>query len=526
VVYFARRADEPEPSFGDQSGEWQPRHFTELDALAGTERELRQPPLPAAAVIDGGMPHAVPLARRIQRAAPLAQLIFVCQQRDEERLRRALRTSPLIGAHWIILHRDQPHFLDHLREQIRVGDRRRRHRSAISKVNAQLSAHARPAVDPQTLRRLVLSERHLATIVQHSPDPILTVAPNGEVASWNMSAEHLWGWQASHAVGRKLGEFLREECREEFERCLTLGTRTRDYVRREFTAARLDGGFTPVEMTIAPVLGDDGQILAFSIIARDNTARREAERLEYEHRAELEHMVAERTAQLQEMVTQLEQFSYTISHDLRAPLRAIQGYAEILRDGPPATAGADSRRYVDRIIRAGERMDRLIRDVLSYSRVATAKLDRQPVEVGSLVAEVIAQLPEDVRRKSMIVVEQPLPTVTTHAALLAQALGNLINNAVKFVATAENPQVRIWSTIHLEKARIFVSDRGIGIPASFHPNVFGIFERGVPGEQYQGTGIGLAIVKKSIERLGGRVGFESAEGNGSTFWIELPLHAS
>lgn len=522
VVIFVGRRGEPDFGLPAHAGEWEARHYVESEPLDELHEAIRREPTPSAAVIDAGSPQALTAARHVHRAAPMAQLVFVCDAKNEQTFHRAVRLSPVIGAHWVELRRDDPAFADKLREQIRLGERRLRHRLAIDRVNAQLHAHTRMAVDQQTLRRLALSERCLTAIVQHSPDAILTLNPSGGVLSWNTSAEHIWGWRASDVIGRNLADFLAPESRTEFAHAMRSVARIRQHLRNELHTANHHGGSTPLEMTIAPVFDDDGELLACSIVARDITQRRKAEQIEREHRMNLEHVVAERTAQLRETVAHLEQFSYTISHDLRGPIRAIQGYAEILRDDFTHSLDQDGRSYLERIIRASERMEGLIRDVLNYSRVATEQLEKQPVDTDAIVTEIIGQLPEEVRRRADIVVEGPLPCVIGHPALVSQALNNLIGNALKFVKPGTAPAVRVWAQPSGDCIRLHVADRGIGVAPEFREKIFGLFERGTTSNGYQGTGVGLAIVKKSIERLGGRVGYESTPGEGTVFWIELP----
>lgn len=485
-----------------------------LDAL------LQAPPAVAATVIDTGVIQPLPMARRIQQAAPHAQLIFVGDEANDAGWRTRFRTLPLTGAHWVALDRGNPRLSDQIRDQIALGEQRLRHRAMLGRVNVQLQT--RRAVDPQTLHRLVLSEKHLTSIVKHSPDPIVTLAPGGDVMSWNDSAEQLWGWRASDVLGRNLREFLAPPTREAFARSMDNVVRSREHVRHEFVATAQAGAETPVELTIAPVLDDRDEVIAFSVMARDVSERRRADRIAAEHRAALERAVAERTAELQHTIEQLEQFSYTVSHDLRGPVRAMHGYARILQEEFAGAASAEAAHYTERILRASERMDRLIADVLAYSRVATVPLEQGTVNTQALVQDIIAHLPEESTRGAEITIESALPPVAAHEALLGQALGNLIGNALKFVAPGTPPRVRIWAVPRDSRVRLFVADNGIGIDEPFRRKIFGMFERGPGVNGYEGTGIGLAIVKKSVERLGGTIGFEPHPGGGTVFWIELP----
>jgi signal transduction histidine kinase len=180
----------------------------------------------------------------------------------------------------------------------------------------------------------------------------------------------------------------------------------------------------------------------------------------------------------------------------------------------------EGRDYLARIVRSGERMDRLVRDILTYSRVARSELTFRPVALDTLVADIIGQYPEMHAPSARIEVEPNLGKVLAHEASLGQAVANLLNNAVKFVAAGVTPEVRVYSEPRGEWLRLWVQDNGIGIKPEHQSRLFGLFQRVHPDKRYDGTGVGLAVVRKSVERMGGRVGMQS-NGAGSKFWIEL-----
>jgi signal transduction histidine kinase len=239
----------------------------------------------------------------------------------------------------------------------------------------------------------------------------------------------------------------------------------------------------------------------------------------HERTAQLQH----RTAQLQDSMDQMEAFAYSISHDLRAPLRVIRGFSEALLEDYPDQLDATALDYLRRICAGGERMDTLIQDLLEYSRLGRAKLTFQPLSLDDLVGNVITQLEGELQsRKATITVAHPLPEVRGHGPTLVQALTNLISNSIKFVAPGVAPSVRIYATVAEQRVRLWVEDNGIGIPPQHQQRIFGVFERLHNSEAYPGTGIGLAIVAKAITRMGGTVGVESSGREGSRFWFELP----
>lgn len=234
--------------------------------------------------------------------------------------------------------------------------------------------------------------------------------------------------------------------------------------------------------------------------------------------ATLEVQVAERTAKLATTLNELESFSYSISHDMRGPLRAIVGYSEILSERIRET-DVESRGYPERMVRASTRMDSLILDILNYSRVAKSDMQIEAVDLDALIADVRAEYPQFAGAE--IAIQRPVGAVFGHKAALGQVLSNLLGNAIKFVAAGTPPQVRIWSEVHEDRRRVFIQDNGIGIKPEDLKRLFRIFERVGDQSLYPGTGVGLSIVRKALEKMNGTVQVESVVGRGSTFSFEL-----
>jgi signal transduction histidine kinase len=240
------------------------------------------------------------------------------------------------------------------------------------------------------------------------------------------------------------------------------------------------------------------------------------------HAADLERIVAERTARLEETITELESYSYTIVHDLRSPLRAMQGFSHVLVVDYADKLDVRGADYLRRIERAAQRLDVLIQGVLSYSDIGQAKMELQPVDLEVVVDQVINHYPTIHDARAGIEIVPPLGRVIAHEAFLAQALSNLLENAIKFVQAGTPPQITIRAETRGPNIRLHVVDRGIGIPATGLANIFKPFHRGHEAAGYVGTGMGLAVVKRAIERQGGTVGVFSEPNNGSDFWLELP----
>jgi signal transduction histidine kinase len=236
----------------------------------------------------------------------------------------------------------------------------------------------------------------------------------------------------------------------------------------------------------------------------------------------LEAKVAERTARLQQTVSDLEAFSYSVSHDLRAPLRAMQGYAFILKEDYKESLDESGMDYLQRIVTAANRLDQLVQDLLTYSKTARDQFVFEAVDLQSLVADIVRQYPLFQAPSAQVRISGKLAPVRGHEASLAQCVSNLLANAVKFQKPGSVPCVEIWSENGNGRVKVLFKDNGIGIPPEQQQRIFQIFERGSHHQAYEGTGIGLAIVKKAVERMGGVVGVESQPQVGSTFWFELP----
>lgn len=278
----------------------------------------------------------------------------------------------------------------------------------------------------------------------------------------------------------------------------------------------------------APIRDHQGNVIAGVAVTLDISERKRVENeLRKAHAQladkayQLETLVERRTAKLRETIGELEAFSYSIAHDMRAPLRALQGFSHILLTEYAARLDGDGQRFLTRIANAADRMDKLIQDVLNYSRVVQSDFPLARVDVAQLLHGIIDTYPNFASEKSEILIREPMPAVLGNEAMLTQVFSNLLGNAVKFVAPGVRPRIEICAEARDQRVRLSVQDNGIGIAPGQHEKIFEIFQQVEKGKGYEGTGIGLAIVKKAIERMGGTVGVQSELGCGSTFWIEL-----
>ncbi len=257
-------------------------------------------------------------------------------------------------------------------------------------------------------------------------------------------------------------------------------------------------------------------------VAVDITERKKAERLAAMASEDLEKRVKDRTAELQWTISELESFSYTLSHDMRAPLRSIQGYAQLIAEARGGEASAETNGFLERIMKSARRLDALVQDVLKFGSLAKGNIDLAKVDLDALVRALVEETPELKEPHTTVEIEGTLAPVLAHEGFLTQCLSNLFGNALKFVTPGVKPRIRVRTERRNEnEALLWVEDNGIGIAPEDHLRIFKVFERCHTPQEYEGTGIGLAIVQRAAQRMKGAVGVESAVGRGSKFWIQL-----
>ena len=238
---------------------------------------------------------------------------------------------------------------------------------------------------------------------------------------------------------------------------------------------------------------------------------------------ELEIKVAQRTKQLEEINQELKAFTYTISHDLKAPLRAIQGFATALNEDYGEHLDDLGTEYTERLVAAAEYMDRLIQDLLVYSRLSRSEIQLHSINLSTVVLKATRTLVHEIEQsQAQILVANSLGKILANETILVQVVGNLISNAIKFVASDTVPQIEIESEVRGDMVRLLIIDNGIGIKPEHQKRIFRVFERLHGSESYAGTGIGLAIAEKGMMRLSGKIGVKSELGRGSCFWIDIP----
>jgi PAS domain S-box-containing protein len=277
---------------------------------------------------------------------------------------------------------------------------------------------------------------------------------------------------------------------------------------------RKDGSVRDVLTSIVAIEIGGQPCLLFNLL--DITERKQAEAILRDARNALEFQVRQRTSDM-------ETFVYAVSHDLRAPLMALEGFAQALLEDYADRLNETGRDYCRRIINAARKMDQLINAVLDYGRLSYMELTVGAVSLERIVDDALQLLEAYLTQKdARVIVTRPLPEVVGHHALLVQIVVNLLTNAVKFTPPDRKPEVKVWAEKREGIVRLWVEDNGIGIPVEHQERIFQPFTRLHPETAYPGVGIGLAIVKRGVERMNGKVGVLSEPSKGSRFWIELP----
>lgn len=360
-----------------------------------------------------------------------------------------------------------------------------------------------------------LSEQ--ARLLELSSDAIIVRELEGRILFWNSGAEELYGWPRAEALGKNKNQLLKTVFSEPLEEIHAKLLRDGRW-SGELTQTRRDG--RRIYVSTRWVFDPETSNRPARVLITDNdiTLQKQAEDLMRSEAKRLDALVEQRTATLRETIGELEAFSYSISHDMRAPLRAMQGYSQALLSDYAQSLDAEAKHYLDRIFRASNRLDLLIQDVLAYSRMSKGDIDLHPVELGQLLDDIIATTPEF---QGKVTIEGPLDQVLGHEAYLTQCLSNLLSNAIKFVQPDTAPRVRVWTERLDGAVRVWFEDNGIGIDPSHQDRIFQMFGQVHPEKKYGGTGIGLAIVRKAVQRMSGEVGVESELGKGSRFWLLL-----
>jgi len=370
-------------------------------------------------------------------------------------------------------------------------------------------------------RKLAEKEiNRLAAIVESSDDAIIGKTPEGIIFSWNKGAEILYGYSPEEVIGKPVSIIIPAELHENLENFYAKIKQGESIHHYETIRIKKDGKRIVVSLTLSPIKDEKGKIIGISAIARDITNRKIAEK-----------KLKETMINLERSNKELEQFASIAAHDLQEPLRKIQMFGDRLKTKYTDILSEQGQDYLCRMQNAATRMEALITDLLTLSRLTTRAQPFIIVDINKTIKDVVSDLEAQIKETDGSIEIQELPVIEADPIQMHQLFQNLISNSLKFHQINDKPVVQIYSKISDEvqgnsdnsNCQIFVKDNGIGFDEKYGERIFVIFQRLHNRQEYKGTGIGLAICKKIVERHGGHITAKSIPGKGATFIITLPL---
>ncbi len=351
---------------------------------------------------------------------------------------------------------------------------------------------------------------------------IYMLDPEGHVISWNAGATRIKGYRGEEILGKHFSCFYILEDREAHKPSRELREAvSKGRFEEQAQRVRKDGSAFWADVVITPMYDDSGNLRGFSKVVRDVTQRKAAEREIQKLNDELEQRVVQRTAQLEAANKELEAFTYSVSHDLRAPLRHISGFSKILTEEYASSLAPEAQHHLHRIQEGTRRMGLLVDDLLNLGRVGRQELRLQTTGLNSLVNEVVADLQAECEGRQVEWKIGSLPFVECDPALLKQVFQNLLSNALKFTRPRAQAIIQVGQKEQEGTPVVFVHDNGVGFNMKHAGKLFGVFQRLHRSEDFEGTGVGLATVQRIIQKHGGRIWAEAELDKGASFYFTL-----
>ena len=368
------------------------------------------------------------------------------------------------------------------------------------------------------LQKEVAVRTQQASLLNLTHDSIFVRDMNAVITYWNRGAEELYGWTPEQAIGKRSHDLLHTIFPAPIEDITPELLQTGRW-EGELTHRKANGSEIVVSSRWSLQRDEHGKPQATLETNNDISERKQRERDIRSLNLEL----TKRSSELEASNKELEAFAYSISHDLRAPLRHMVGFTELLQKSSASQLDEKGKRYTSMILESAKRMGALIDDLLAFSRIGRTETRESMVSIEQLVKEVQSEVWRDTEGRNMTWKIGPLPDLYGDRSMLKLAMVNLISNAVKFTRTRPLPEIEIGTTdLPTDGVVVFVKDNGVGFDMKYVNKLFGVFQRLHRADEFEGTGIGLATVQRIIHRHGGRVWAEGQVGSGATFYVSLP----
>ena len=372
----------------------------------------------------------------------------------------------------------------------------------------------------ETKEALELSSRYNRSLIEASLDPLVTIGPNGRITDVNKSTESATGYSRDEIIGTNFSDYFTEpeKAQSGYKQVFKEGT-VHDY---PLEIKHKNGEVTPVLYNASIYKDKSGEVIGVFASARDITQMKKAENKLREYQDTLEEKVKKRTEELAKSNAELEHFAYVASHDLREPLRMITSFLQLLERRYKDQLDHDADEFIGFAVDGAKRLDEMINDLLEYSRVTNKEQVFRPVKLENVLEEALINLIVPTEEHNAIIDYDSLPIVNGDEKLLVQLFQNLIGNAIKYHGQ-KPPKIHISSIKEKNQYIISIKDNGIGIDSQHLDRIFTIFQRLHRNDEYEGTGIGLAIAQKIVHQQGGEIWVESEPGKGSTFYFSIPI---
>lgn len=395
--------------------------------------------------------------------------------------------------------------------------------ASISQLETGNQKYFRVILRDITLRqRAEADANRLAALVESSDDAIVGKDLNGLVNSWNRGAEKMFGYSTGEMLGQPITRIMPPGKKDEEEQILEQIRQGNTLSHFEARRLRRDGTEFDVSVTVSAIRDRNGTIIGASKVARDITEQKIAETAIRDLNQTLEQRVCERTAQLEAANNELESFSYSVSHDLRAPLRHIDGFVQLLTKREAERLDATSARYLNVVSEAVSKMGTLIDELLAFSRTSRVEMKTVTVDLNAIIAQTKNELAPAMAGRNINWNIADLPPVKGDSVLLGIVMTNLLSNATKYTRGRTEPHIEIGMSDETEReVTIFVKDNGAGFDMKYADKLFGVFQRLHTDDEFEGIGIGLATVQRIIHRHGGQIWAESDPDMGATFYLTM-----